>query len=196
MSTNLETCANTCSSWFDSSLSQLNESQRTQFFVLQQSFMANKYRYSEFLKTSHEEYIKNQKEKKYLLILGVIFFLLFLFFFGYESNEVKCLVLFVGGFYVYQLHRNESFEKTNSVMISQIEKDFISLNIQLKFVYKWLQHEKKISSEYELGTDEQKQNYGYKEWLYNYFMKSQLLELVSGYKSERLPFCIYENIET
>lgn len=196
MSTNLETCANTCSSWFDSSLSQLNESQRTQFFVLQQSFMANKYRYSEFLKTSHEEYIKNQKEKKYLLILGVIFFLLFLFFFGYESNEVKCLVLFVGGFYVYQLHRNESFEKTNSVMISQIEKDFISLNIQLKFVYKWLQHEKKISSEYELGTDEQKQNYGYKEWFYNYFMKSQLLELVSGYKSERLPFCIYENIET
>lgn len=106
------------------------------------------------------------------------------------------MVLFVGGFYVYQLHRNESFEKTNSVMISQIEKDFISLNIQLKFVYKWLQLEKKISSEYELGTDEQKQNYGYKEWLYNYFMKSQLLELVSGYKSERLPFCIYENIET
>jgi hypothetical protein len=195
MSTNLETCANTCSSWFDSSLSQLNESQRTQFFVLQQSFMANKYRYSEFLKTSHEEYIKHQKETKYLLILGVIFFLLFLFFFGYESNEVRFLVLFVGGFYVYQLQRNESFKKTNSVMISQIEKDFISINIQLKFVYKWLQHEKKIFIEYEQGTDEQKKNYSYKEWIYNYYMKNEILKLVSGFKGEHLPLCIYEHID-
>lgn len=192
---NLEDCVNECSSCTDSSLAQLNESQRTQFFVLQQSFMANKYRYSEFLKTSHEEFIKHQKETKYLLILGVIFFLLFLFFFGYESNEVKFLVLFVGGFYVYQLHRNESFEKTNSVMISQIEKDFISINIQLKFVYKWLQHEKRISIEYEQGTDEQKKNYSYKEWLYNYYMKNEILKLVSGYKSEHLPLCIYEHID-
>lgn len=196
MSTTLETCANTCSSWFDSSLSKLNESQKTQFYVLQQSFMANKYRYSEFLKNSHEEYTKHQKETKYLLIVGVIFFILFLFFYGFESNEVKFLFLFVGGFYVYQLHRNESFEKANSVMISQIEKDFISVNIQLKFVYKWLQHEKKISSEYELGTDEQKKDYSYKEWLYNFYMKSHILELISGYKSEHLPHCIYEHIET
>lgn len=195
MSTTLENCANTCGLWIDSSLSKLNESQRTQFYVLQQSFMANKYRYSEFLKNSHEEYIKYQKEKKYLLITGVIFFILFLFFFGYESNEVKFLVLFVGGFYVYQLHRNESFEKTNSVMISQIERDFISTNIQLKFVYKWLQHEKKISSEYEQGTDEQKHDYSYKNWLYNYYMKSQLLELVSGYTSGHLPLCIYEHVD-
>ena len=103
--TNLEACANTCKSLFDSSLSKLNESQRTHFYVLQQSVMANKYRYSEFLKTSHEEYKQHQKETKYLLVISVIFFILFLFFFGHESNEIKGLLIFVFLMYLYSLHK-------------------------------------------------------------------------------------------
>ena len=191
----LEECTNKFSSWLDKTKTELNESEKVQYFLILHSYQSLKGSYLKFLENTKEEISENKKEEKFGFITGILTLVIGWFVFNENSIQFHFILGFFIFLYLFYLLRVKSSEKMNSIVFDQISKEFSSMNISLLDINKFIKIEEEYSKTKSFESDVEKE-LQHKFWLFNFYFHSQIISLVSGFRlnSYEIPYREYINV--
>lgn len=177
----LEECTNKFSSWLDKTKTELNESERVQYFLILHSYGSLKGSYLKFLENRKDEISENKKEEKFGFITGILTLVIGWFVFGEKSIQFHAIFGFFILLYLFYLTKVKFNEKIYLIGFDQISKEFSSMNISLLDINKFIKIEEEYSKTKSIESDVEKE-LQHKFWLFNYYFHSRIISLVSGFR--------------